>query len=70
MTREGHVNDSAKGRYDMILGKVLLTELIPSLKLSERVIEADDGPFKRSTTPMVYLGMYIFKYLNTGKTMP
>ena len=33
-------------------------------------MEAYDGPFNGSTTPMFDLGMYIFKYLNTGKITP
>ena len=41
-----------------------------NLKISEHVIEADDGTFKGSTTPMVNLGEYIFKDLNTGKITP
>ena len=55
-----HVDDSSKGRYDMILGRYLLIELGLNLKFSEHVIESDDGPFKGSTTPMVDLGMYVF----------
>ena len=60
------VNDSAKGGYNMILGRDLLTKLGLNLKLSEHVIEAYDGHFKESTTPMVYLGTYIFKSLIQG----
>ena len=41
-----HVEDSVKSRYDMILGQDILTELELNLKLSEHVIEADDGPLK------------------------
>ena len=65
-----HVDDSGRGRYGMVLGQDLLTELGLNLKFSEHVIEADDGTFKGSTTPMVDLGTYIFKYLNTGKITP
>ena len=54
----------------MILGRDLLTKSGLNIKLSENVIESDDGPFNRSTTPMVDLGTYIFKYLNTGKITP
>ena len=36
--RKCHVDDSAKGRYDMILGRDLLTELVLNLKLSDNVI--------------------------------
>ena len=34
-----HVDDSAKGRYDMILSRYLLTELGLNLKFSEHVIK-------------------------------
>ena len=61
VTWKYHVYDSNKGRWDMILGKYLLTELGLNLKLSEQVIKADDGPFKGSTLPMVDLVTYIFK---------
>ena len=94
------MDDSANGRYDMILGWDLLTKLGLDLKLSEHVIEGeklrssdlrdsdpyisdpgilklsehviegDDGTFNGSTTPMVDLGAYIFKCLNTGKIAP
>ena len=51
----------------MILGQDILTELVFNLKLSEHVIESDDGIFKGSTEPMVDLGTYELKKLNTGK---
>ena len=38
-----------------------------NIKFSEHVTKTDDGPFNGCTTPMVYLGKYIFKDLNTGK---
>ena len=43
-----HVDDSAKGRYDIIVGEDLLTELGLNLIFSEHVIEADCGPFNGS----------------------
>ena len=64
------MDDSAKGRYDMILGRDISTELWLNIKYSEHVIEVDDGPFNGSITPMVDLGTYIFKDLNTGKITP
>ena len=64
MTWNCRVDDSAKRRYDMILGTYLLTTLVLSLELSEHVIEVDDGTLNVSTTPMVDLGAYEFKYLN------
>ena len=65
-----HMDESSKGGYDMILGIYLLTELGLNLKFSDHVIEADDGTFKGSTTPMVDLGTYKFKILNTGEITP
>ena len=49
MTLKCHVDDSVKGRFDIILVQYLLTELGLNLKFSEHVIKADDGPFKMST---------------------
>ena len=51
----------------MILGWDILTELGLNLKFSEHVIKSYDGPFNGSTTTMVDLGTYIFRYLNKGK---
>ena len=59
-----HVDYSAKGGYDMILGRYLLTELWLNLYLSDHIVEADDRLLKRSLAPMAYLGMYGFKDLN------
>ena len=64
------MDDSAKDRYDMILGQDLLTQLGLNIEFSEHFIKSDDGHFNRSTTPMVDLGTYIFKILNTGKITP
>ena len=43
------VDESAKGRYDMILGQDILTELVLNLKFSEHIIQNYDGPIKGST---------------------
>ena len=53
-----HVDDSVKGRYDMILGRDILTSLVLNLKLSNNVIEAYRGPSKGFTALMVDLGTY------------
>ena len=58
MTWNCHVDESAKVRYYMILGRYISTPLRLNIKLSEHVIEAND------------LGTYEFKYLNTGKITP
>ena len=51
-----HVDDYAKGRYDMILGRDLLTGLGLNIKFSDHIIKADDILFKGFTTIMVDLG--------------
>ena len=43
------VDDSAKGSYDIILGRDILTELGLNSRLYDHIIEADDGPFKGPT---------------------
>ena len=50
------MDDSAKGRYDMILDKYLWTNLVLNIKSSDHIIEAYDGTFKGFTEPMVDLG--------------
>ena len=56
VTWKFHVDDSAKGRYYMILDRYLLTKLGLNLKISEHVIEAYDSPFMVSIAYMVDLG--------------
>ena len=53
-----HVGGFTKGGYGMILGRDILTESGLNFKLSDHIIEADDGPFKGSTTTMVNFGTY------------
>ena len=60
MTYNCRVDDSYKGRYEMILGRDLLTALVLNLKFYEHVFETDYGPLKGSTAPMVDLGTYEF----------
>ena len=70
VTWKFHVDDSAKGRYGMILGRYLLKELVLNLNFSEHVIKADNGPLIGATAPMVDLGTYEFNDLNAGKIKP
>ena len=70
VTWKCNVDESARGRYNIILGQDILSELGLNLKFSEHFIESDDGPFNGSTTPMIDLGTYIFRYLNTGQIKP
>ena len=54
-----HMDDSAKGRYYMILGRDIFTELGLKIKFSEHVIEADDAHFKGSTNPwLIWVCIY------------
>ena len=41
-----HVDDSTKARYDMILGRYILTAFWLNLECSDHIIEAYDGNFK------------------------
>ena len=61
--RNCHVGDSAKRRYDMILGRDIITVLRINPKLSEHVL-------KGSSSPMFDLGTYNLKYLSTGEITP
>ena len=54
----------------MIVSRETLTILGLGLKLSDHVTEADDVPFKGSTSPIVDLGMYELKDLITGEIKP
>ena len=54
------MDESSKGRYDIILVQDILTELGLNLRFYSHFIETYDWPFKGSTAPMVYLGMYEF----------
>ena len=70
MTWNYCVDDSTKVRYYMVLGRDILTALLLHPKFSYQVMEADGGPLKGYTAPMVNLGTYGFKYLNTGNITP
>ena len=50
--------------------EIYLTELGLNLKFSKHVIKAKDGPFIGATSPMVDLGAYLLKDLNTRKVKP
>ena len=55
-----HVYESTQGRYDMMLGKYPLTTLGLYIKVSDNVIEADDGPFNgyMDLSCMMQLGFF------------
>ena len=56
------MDDSVKVRYDMILGRYLLIAFGLNLKFSKYFIGSSNGPLKLSTSTMIYLGTYEFKY--------
>ena len=58
-----HVDESAEGRYNMILGRDLLTALGLDLNFSENIIIVSDKLYERSSATMVDLGNYDYKYL-------
>ena len=65
-----HVDNSAKVRYYMILGRYLLTALGSNPNFSENLIKAENETLKVSSAPMVDLGTYEFIYVNTGIITP
>ena len=50
-----HVHDSVKSVYEIVLGRHILILLGLNLKLSQRVIKADDWYLRWSTVPMVHI---------------
>ena len=46
VTCQFYLDDSAKGRYNMILGRALISELVLNFKFSYHIIKADYGPLK------------------------
>ena len=48
-----HVDESTNGRYDMILGRELLTALRLDLKFDEKVIIGAERPYEGFLSPMV-----------------
>ena len=57
VTWECHVDESSESRYDMILGKYLLTVLGLYLDFSYNLITGGGRPFEGLTRPMIDLDM-------------
>ena len=55
-----HVNGSPSGRYDIIIGRDLLTNLGIDIKFSN-IIEFSEGPYQGYKSPMLILDDYKFK---------
>ena len=58
-----HVDKKTNGRYDMILGRYLLTTPGLDLKFSENLIIVGEVPYEGCLAPMTYLSNYDFKSL-------
>ena len=63
MTGECHVDDPAKDRYNIILGRDIFTSFGLHLQFSQHAIKGGDRPSKGSTAPMIDLVTYEFKDL-------
>ena len=64
VTWKCHVNESTNGRYDMILGRDLLTALVMDLKFSDNVIIGGEGPNKECLSTMVDISNYDFQSIS------
>ena len=60
---ECHVYNQTNIRYDMILGRNLLTALVLDIEYSENIIIGGDRPYEGCSAPMVGLNNYKFKSL-------
>ena len=63
-----HVNEYTDGRYDMILGRDLLTALGLDINFSENVIIGEEGPYIGCSSTIVDVINYDFKSI-TDKTV-
>ena len=55
------MDDSAEGKYNIIIGKDHVADSGLNLKFSDHIIEENNGTFKGLMSPMVDLGTYEFK---------
>ena len=63
VTWKCHVGNSANGRYDMILGRDLLTAMVLDIKFSENFIIGREGIYKGCSEPMVDVSNYYFNII-------
>ena len=68
VTWKCHVDKSTYSRYNVILGRDLLTALGLDLKFSERLIIVGEGPYEGFSSPMVDVRNDEFKSI-TNKTV-
>ena len=70
MTWKCHVDESTTGRYNMILGRDLLTALGLDLKFSGNVICGGEGPYEGCSAPIVDVNSYIFNIAMSKTVKP
>ena len=68
ITHKCHIDECTNVRYNMILGRDLLTAPGLDLKISENIIIEGKVPCEGCSTPMVYLSNYDFTSI-TDKTV-
>ena len=68
VTCKCHVDESTNSRYDMILGRDLLTALVLDIQFSDNIIIGKAGPYKGWLSLIVDISNFDFKYI-TGKTV-
>ena len=61
MTQQYHINDSSECKYNMILGRDLLTDLGLDIFFSKTSISVGDGTYEGWTTPMIEMTTYNYK---------
>ena len=70
VTWKCHNDEYNTGRYDIILGRDLLTVLGLDLKFSENVIIVREVPYKGCSSPIVDVSNYDFKSIINKTVKP
>ena len=70
VTWECHVRESTNSRYDMILGRDLLTALGMDMKFSDNIIIGGEGPYEQFSAPMVDGSNYYFNSITDITVKP
>ena len=65
-----HVDNKTNSRYDMILGRGLLTSLGMYIQFSENLVIDGEGPYEGCSAPMADLISYYFKLLTGSVVKP
>ena len=68
VTWKFHFDESTNGKYDIILGRDLITALVLDLKFYDNVMIGRHGPYEGCLSLMVGVNNYNFKYI-TDKTI-